>query len=80
MDWSEKVTATLESLLLYARRRGLIEDVDLPYYRNLLLDVMGLDAPAAVEAHDLGEETATTLLNQLTALARQSRGSNPAFL
>ena len=71
MDWSEKVTATLESLLLYARRRGLIEEVDLPYYRNLLLDVMGLDAPAAVEAHDLGEETATTLLNQLTALAQE---------
>lgn len=71
MNQSEKVTETLESLLKYAQRRGLIEQVDLPYYRNLLLDVMQLDAPADVQGDDLGEETATTLLDRLCELAQE---------
>ena len=69
MSWSENVTSAIESLLLFAQRRNLVEAVDLPYCRNLLMDVMGMDAPADVEAVDLGEETATTLLNRLCDLA-----------
>ena len=71
MNWSERVTATLESLLLYAERRGLTEAVDRPYFRNLLLDAMGLDAPADVPAEDIGENTATSLLARLCALAQE---------
>lgn len=71
MNWSEKVTATLESLLLYAERRNLTEAVDRPYFRNLLLDAMGLDAPEGTACVDLGEDTATTLLERLCALAQE---------
>ena len=45
MTWAEKVTDLIEQLLVYAEDKKLIEPVDRPYYRNLLLDVMNLDAP-----------------------------------
>ena len=71
MCWTESVTSAIESLLLYAERRGLTEPVDRPYFRNLLMDVMGVDAPADTEAKDLGGETATVLLDRLCDLAQE---------
>ena len=71
MSWSEQVSSVIERLLLFAVRRGLAEPVDIPYFRNLLLDVMGMDAPEACTVTDDGDETATRLLNELTALARE---------
>lgn len=70
--WSEKTSAAIESLLLFAVRRHLLDQEDVAYARNGLLDLMKLDAPAQVKQADLGEETATTLLNQLVALAREA--------
>ncbi len=69
MEWSENVSKQIESLLLFAVRRNLIDAVDVPYYRNLVMAEYGMDAPAEVEAVDLGEETATTILNALCELA-----------
>ena len=69
MEWSVNVSSNLESLLLFAVRRNLIEAVDVPYYRNLLMAQFNMDAPEEVEAVDLGEETATKLLENLCNLA-----------
>ena len=70
MNWSEKVTHTLESLLDFSQQHGLFEAVDRPYYRNLLLDVMGLDAPDGdvTPSADV-PATATQLLRTLCDLA-----------
>ena len=46
MDLTVSISRHIEELLRYAEKKGLIEPVDLPYYRNLLLDVFHLDAPA----------------------------------
>ena len=46
MSWEEKTTQAIENLLIYASAKGLIETVDMPYFRNLLLDAFQLDAPA----------------------------------
>lgn len=71
MNWSEKVTYTLEKLLHFAIAHQLMEAVDRPYYRNLLLDVFRLDAPACdVSAEEEPvPETATALLRELCDLA-----------
>ena len=70
MNWSEKVTHTLEALLDFSERHGLFEVVDRPYYRNLLLDVMGLDAPDGDVAPSADvPATATQLLRTLCDLA-----------
>ena len=45
MTWAEKTTQLLEELLLFAEDKQLTESVDRPYYRNLLLDAMDMDAP-----------------------------------
>ena len=67
MDAPERITALIESLLNFAEARGLTEALDRPYYRNLLLDAMGLEAPA--EGVNAGSEpvpeTAAGLLSQL---------------
>ena len=67
MDAPERITALIESLLNFAKARGLTEALDRPYYRNLLLDTMGLEAPA--EDVNAGSEpvpeTAAGLLSQL---------------
>ena len=70
MNWSEKVTQLIEELLVFAEDKQLIEVVDRPYYRNLLLDVMHLDAPAG-ETCLSGQvpDTATKLLVGLCDLA-----------
>ena len=71
MNWAEKVTDILEKLLTFAEHKALIEPVDRPYYRNLLLDIMHMDAPAATDsvAALAVPETATVYLNALCELA-----------
>ncbi len=70
MNWAEKATALIEELLIFAEANGLTEAVDRPYYRNLLLDVMDLDAPAgeSVPTADV-PATATKMLTALCDLA-----------
>ena len=66
----ETITRLLEELLIFAEHHQLIESVDRPYYRNLLMDIMNLDAPADVSTvSESVSETATDLLKQLCDLA-----------
>ena len=70
MNWSEKVTQCIEELLVFAEDKQLIENVDRPYYRNLLLDVMDLDAPEGAPAlPENVPDTATKLLREFCDLA-----------
>ncbi len=70
MNWNEKATQLIEELLVFAEDKQLIECVDRPYYRNLLLDVMDLDAPEGEPCVKLEvPATATLLLNALCDLA-----------
>lgn len=70
MSWEENTTQAIENLLIYASAKGLIETVDMPYFRNLLLDAFQLDAPAGdiVPMADV-PPTATALLRTLCDLA-----------
>lgn len=70
MSWEKKTTQAIENLLIYASATGLIETVDMPYFRNLLLDAFQLDAPAGdiVPMADV-PPTATALLRALCDLA-----------
>ena len=70
MSWEENTTQAIENLLIYASAKGLIETVDMPYFRNLLLDAFQLDAPAGdiVPMTDV-PPTATALLRALCDLA-----------
>lgn len=70
MSWEENTTQAIENLLIYASAKGLIETVDMPYFRNLLLDAFQLDAPAGdiVPVADV-PPTATALLRTLCDLA-----------
>ncbi len=70
MSWAKKATQLIEELLQFAQRKQLIEAVDRPYYRNLLLDAMNMDAPEG-EASDAAAvpETAANLLTALCDLA-----------
>lgn len=66
MNWAEKATQLIEELLVFAEHKCLTEKVDRPYYRNLLLDVMDMDAPEGVPViADTTPETATKLLSDL---------------
>ena len=70
MNWAVKVTQLIEVLLVFAEDKQLIEAVDRPYYRNLLLDVMELDAPEGETNIPASiPETATKLLETLCDLA-----------
>ena len=69
MSWAEKVTELIECLLDFAEAKQLTEAVDRPYYRNLLLDAMDLDAPEGEWAGAPVPATATMLLKQLCDLA-----------
>ena len=70
MDWAEKTTQLLEELLVFAEANQLTENVDRPYYRNLLLDVMDLDAPVGEPiVPTVVPATATNLLTALCDLA-----------
>lgn len=70
MSWTVKVSSVLEKLLEFALHNRLIECVDRPYYRNLLLDIMGMDAPEEVDG-TCGDvpPTATAYLTELCDLA-----------
>ena len=69
MSWAEKVTEQIECLLDFAEAKQLTDAVDRPYYRNLLLDAMDLDAPEGEWAGAPVPVTATMLLKQLCDLA-----------
>ncbi len=70
MNWAEKATQLIEELLVFAEDNQLIEAVDRPYYRNLLLDVMNLDAPEGeAQNPEAIPETATKLLAGMCDLA-----------
>lgn len=70
MSWGKRVSQAIENLLTYAEAKALIEPLDRPYYRNLLLDALDLDAPdvETVALEDV-PETATQLLKALCDLA-----------
>ena len=71
MGWSESATAAIEELLVFARQNGLIEEEDVAYTRNLLLDALKMDAPAQGSPSEAVGETATRQLNSLCDLAQQ---------
>ncbi len=66
MNWAENTTQLLEELLVFAEENQLIEAVDRPYYRNLLLDVMDMDAPEGEPS--ITAEVPVTATKLLTAL------------
>ncbi len=70
MNWSAKATQLIEELLSFAEHNQLIEKVDRPYYRNLLLDVMNMDAPEGeYSVTECIPDTATKILSALCDLA-----------
>jgi len=70
MNWAGKVTCVLNRLIRFAVDNQLIEVVDSPYYFNLLLDVMGLNAPEEVPCDEQPiPSTATSMLVSLCDLA-----------
>ena len=70
MTWAEKTTQLLEELLAFSEDKQLTEAIDRPYYRNLLLDVMDLDAPEGeTELPAAVPATATAILKALCDLA-----------
>ncbi|MDO4483422.1 MAG: UDP-glucose--hexose-1-phosphate uridylyltransferase [Clostridia bacterium] len=71
MNWEERASIAIEQLLMYAERKNLIESVDVPYCRNLLLDVMGMELPCEVQTEDTMNETATLLVGALCDLAQE---------
>ena len=70
MNWSEKATQLIEELLIFAEDKQLTEKIDRQYYRNLLLDVMDMDAPEGEPVlPETIPETATKLLVAICDLA-----------
>ena len=70
MNWSEKATQLIEELLIFAEDKQLTEKIDRQYYRNLLLDVMDMDAPEGEPVWpETIPETATKLLVAICDLA-----------
>ena len=70
MNWSEKATQLIEELLIFAEDKQLTEKIDRQYYRNLLLDVMDMDAPEGEPIlPETIPETATKLLVAICDLA-----------
>lgn len=70
MNWATKTTQLIETLLSFAEYNELIEGIDRPYYRNLLLDIMDLDAPESEnDSPATIPETATSILKGLCDLA-----------
>ncbi len=69
MNVFQRITGHMEELLAFALRHGLIEETDLPYHRNLLLDLFHMDAPEdQTDGDRTGEElpaTAAPLLRKL---------------
>ena len=70
MNWSEKATQLIEELLIFAEDKQLTENIDRQYYRNLLLDVMDMDAPEGEPVlPETIPETGTKLLVAICDLA-----------
>lgn len=70
MNWEAQATAAIEELLDFAEHQALTEPVDRPYFRNLLLDAMDMDAPDENgKACGSIPATATGILRQLCDLA-----------
>ena len=72
MEMERKATLLIAALTEQARRSGLVQDEDVPYCRNLLLDALRMDAPEG--DFDIPEElpeTATSLLQQLADIAHR---------
>lgn len=70
MAWDEQASSAVEELLDFAEDKGLTEAIDRPYFRNLLLDAMGMDAPVeGMKAIQDVPATATTILTRLCDLA-----------
>ena len=70
MSWAAHASELIERLLDFAEDKQLTEPVDRPYYRNLLLDVMDLDAPEGeYTSSEAAPATATKLLSALCDLA-----------
>ncbi len=70
MHLADKASQLIEELLTFAEHKELIEAIDRPYYRNLLLDAMDLDAPEGEwPASGNVPDTATELLAALCDLA-----------
>ena len=68
MNQQQKATMDIERLLSYAVEKALIDPLDRPYCRNLLLDLLGMDAPAEDAEADAAcpvPETATGILADL---------------
>ena len=55
----------VEELLFFSREKGLVEPEDVPFARNLLLDVMHMDVPGEAVTLDTLPETATVYLDRL---------------
>ena len=72
MDLTVSISRHIEELLRYAEKKGLIESVDLPYYRNLLLDVFHLDAPAEADLSLSPAEIPETSASLTAALFRDA--------
>ena len=74
MNWAEQTTQLLEELLAFAEENRLFDAIDRPYYRNLLLDVIDLDAPEGNPSNPTEvPATATGVLKSLCDLAVEKR-------
>ena len=72
MKSTEMTTFQIEKLLDYAISKGLIAEEDRCYFRNLLLDAIGLEAPADISApSESVPDTAASILSSLCDLAVQ---------
>ncbi|MEG1844525.1 MAG: UDP-glucose--hexose-1-phosphate uridylyltransferase [Clostridia bacterium] len=65
---AHNATSLIEGMLDFAQQRALIEPIDRAYTRNLLLDIMALDAPEPCEKVAV-PDTLTTLLADLAQIA-----------
>ncbi len=68
---NDRITESIDRLLIYAVKSRLIEREDISYYRNILLDLMQLDAPSRDEitCSEVADETATRILREMCDLA-----------
>ena len=65
MTHEAKALKAIEGLLFFAVQKGLIDNEDKPFARNLLLDVMHMDAPGDMSPEENIPETATVYVEVL---------------
>ena len=75
MKMAENATRAIEGLLFFAEKRGLMDPMDREFARNLLLDAMGMDAPAEGDFFYAGDapETAALFTDTLAAAAVENK-------